>query len=347
MAREAMDKSLRSGRRFRRNRQKECPDLLQAQDTAKNWRAVSDGGTDNAPITVEGALTAYRTDLKSRKANPYNADWPRLHLTSVLLSKPVALLAATELKKWRDGLLGTMAPSTINRLNACLSAALEQAAQHDKRIQNREAWETGLANLPNAQAARNVILSDDKVREFVAAAYGVGDKFGLLTDTLAVTGARPSQAGRLRVEDLHDHPVRPKLMMPKSAKGGDRNRAEKKLERYSVPITVQLAAKLKAAAKGRAEHAPLLLQDDGSPWGDNPGASYHREVKKIVTAIGADPDATMYALRHSSIVRMLKQRADQAGGVAAQHQHQDDRKALFEIHHRAQRRCLAPRAAAP
>ena len=115
--------------------------------------------------------------------------------------------------------------------------------------QNRDAWEIGLAGLPNAQEARNVILSDDKVREFVAAAYGIDDKFGLLTDTLAVTGARPSQAVRLRVEDLHDHPVRPKLMMPKSAKGGDRNRAEKKLERYSVPITVQLAARLRAAAR--------------------------------------------------------------------------------------------------
>ncbi len=228
-----------------------------------------------------------------------------------------------------------------------MSAALEQAAQHDKRIQNRDAWEIGLADLPNAQQARNVILSDDTVREFVAAAYVIDDKFGLLTDTLAVTGARPSQAVRLRVEDLHDHPVRPKLMMPKSAKGGDRNRAEKKLERYSVPITVQLAARLKAAAKGRADHAPLLLQGDGSPWGDNPGASYHREVKKIVSAIGADPDATMYALRHSSIVRMLKANVP-IRLVASLHNtiNQDDRKALFEIHHRAQRRYLAPRAAA-
>ena len=146
----------------------------------------------------------------------------------------------------------------------CLCAALEQAAQHDRRIQNRDAWEIGLAGLPNAQAVRNVILPDDKVREIVAAAYGLDDKFGLLTDTLAVTGARPSQAVRLRVEDLHDHPVRPKLMMPKSAKGGDRNRAEKKLERYSVPITVQLAARLKEAARGRADDAPLLLQSDGA-----------------------------------------------------------------------------------
>ena len=187
-----------------------------------------------------------------------------------------------------------------------MSAALEQAAQHDKRIQNRDAWEIGLAALPNAQAARNVILSDDKVREFVAAAYRADDKFGLLTDTLAVTGARPSQAVRLRVEDLHDHPVRPKLMMPKSAKGGDRNRSAKKTRAlFSVPITVQLAARLREAAGARPDHAPLLLQGDGSPWPDNPGASYHREVKKIVADIGADPDATMYALRHSSIVRML------------------------------------------
>ena len=202
--------------------------FYQAQDAAKKLARGEDGSTDNAPITVDGALTAYKTDLEARSANPYNADWPRVHLTSALLAKPVAVLTATELKKWRDGLLGTMAPSTINRLCACLCAALEQAAQHDKRIQNREAWEIGLAALPNAQEARNVILSDDKVREFVAAAYRADDKFGLLTDMLAVTGARPSQAVRLRVEDLHDHPVRPKLMMPKSAKGGDRNRGAKK-----------------------------------------------------------------------------------------------------------------------
>jgi integrase len=280
--------------------------FYQAQDQAKKLARGEDGSAGSTPITVDGALTDYKTDLTARSANPYNAEWPRVHLTSVLLSKPVALLAPAELKKWRDGLLSTMAPSTINRLCGCLCAALEQAAQHDKRIQNRDAWETGLAGLPNAQEVRNVIISDDKVRELIAAAYYLDHQFGLLTDTLAITGARPSQAVRLRVEDLHDHPVRPKLMMPKSAKGGDRNRAEKKLERYSVPITVQLAARLREAAKGRADDAPLFLRGDGSPWGDNPGAGYHREVKQIVSAIGADPDATMYALRHSSIVRMLK-----------------------------------------
>jgi integrase len=280
--------------------------FYQAQDQAKKLARGDDGNPDSAPITVDSALKAYRTDLEARGANPYNADWPRLHLTSVLLSKPVALLAAIELKKWRDGLLGTMAPSTINRLGRCLCAALEQAAQHDKRIQNRDAWETGLAGLPNAQQVRNIIISDDKVRELIAAAYDLNSQFGLLTDTLAVTGARPSQAVRLRVEDLHDHPLRPKLMMPKSAKGGGRNRSVKKTERYSVPITPQLAAKLKAAARGRLDDAPLLLQSDGRPWDKNPGQNYHRQVDNAVTAIGLDPaEVTMYCLRHSSIVRML------------------------------------------
>lgn len=278
----------------------------QAQDAAKKLARGTDGTSeDNAPITVDGALKAYKRDLEARSANVYNAIWPIQHLNSVLLSKPVALLNASELKKWRDSLLGKMAASTINRLCACLSAALELAAQHDPRIQSRQAWEIGLAGLPDAQSARNVILSDDKVREFIATAYGLDDQFGLLTDTLATTGARPSQAARLLVGDLRDHPLRPKLMMPKSAKGGDRNRAQKRGERFSVPITPALASKLKAAARGRADDAPLLLQSDGRPWGNNPGQCYHREVDKIVTAIECDPDATMYALRHSSIVRQL------------------------------------------
>ncbi|MET4345691.1 site-specific integrase [Bradyrhizobium sp. RT9a] len=281
--------------------------FYQAQDAAKKLARGEDGSASNAPITVDGALKDYKRDLEARSANPYNAEHPRLHLTSMLLSKPVALLTATELKRWRDGLLGTMAPATINRLCRCVNAALALAAQHDARIKNRAEWETGLAGLPDATEARNVILPDDKVHEFVATAYGLDDKFGLLMETLAITGARPSQAVRLRVEDLHDHPIRPKVMMPKSAKGGGRNRSQKKIERYSVPITVQLATRLKLAAKGRADDAPLLMQSDASPWDKNPGQNYHRQVDKVVTAIGLDPaDVTAYCLRHSSIVRMLK-----------------------------------------
>ena len=49
-----------------------------------------------------------------------------------------------------------------------------------------------------------------------------------------------------------------------------------------------------------------MLQSHGEPWDKNPGQNYHRQVDKIVTAVGLDPaEVTIYALRHSSIVRML------------------------------------------
>jgi integrase len=282
--------------------------FYQAQDQAKKLARGEDGCADTAPVTVDGVLKDYRRDLEARKANPYNAESPRVHLTPALLAKPVQLLTAAELKKWRDSLLDKVAPATVNRVCRCLFAALELARQHDERIQNRQAWELGLACLPDAMEARNVVLPDGKVRDFVSAAYALDDGFGLLIDALAITGARPSQAVRLRVEDLHDHPVKPKLMMPKSGKGGGRNRSQKKAERYSVPVTMQLATRLKEAARGRTDDAPLLLQSDGSPWPTHPGQHCHRQIDKIVTAIGLDPDVvTMYALRHSSIVRMLLQ----------------------------------------
>ena len=78
------------------------------------------------------------------------------------------MLSSDELRKWRDGLLGKIAPATTNRLCGSLCAALELAAQSDKRIQNREAWEVGLAGLPDAQTPRNAVIPDSKVRLFVA-----------------------------------------------------------------------------------------------------------------------------------------------------------------------------------
>ena len=284
-------------------------DFYQAQDAAKKLARGEDGTAATAPLTVDAALKDYKSDLETRGANPYNAASARLHLTSVLLSKPVALLTARELKQWRDGLLTKqLKPSTVNRIARCLAAALELARQNDERILSSRAWEVGLAGLPDAVESRNVILNDDTVRKFVAAAYVRDHQLGLLVHVLADCGARPSQVGRLRVEDLHDHPVRPRLSMPKSGKGGARDRAKKKAERYSVPITPALAAKLREAAKGRAADAPLLLQSDGTAWPASPSQACHRSIDSIVTEIGRDPTrVTVYSLRHSSIVRALLQ----------------------------------------
>jgi integrase len=280
--------------------------FFQAQDRAKELARSDDGASsDAAPVTVNIALSDYEADLAARNANVRNARWPRQHLPPVLLAKPVQLLTTRELRKWRDSLLGTLSPASINRLCNCVCAALELAAQHDERIRNRDAWETGLAGLPDSQVARNVVLPDDKVRAFIAAAYARDAALGLLIDVLAGTGARPSQVVRLTCTDLQDHSS-PKLMMPKSAKGGGRNRAQKRSQKYSVPITAELARRLKCAAAGREADARLLVQADGSAWPDDLSGRYRRDIRAIIASIGEDPDkVTAYALRHSSIVRML------------------------------------------
>jgi len=49
-----------------------------------------------------------------------------------------------------------------------------------------------------------VILTEAEVRAVIAAAHGISPAFGLLVETAAVTGARPSQIARLTVADLQD-----------------------------------------------------------------------------------------------------------------------------------------------
>jgi integrase len=96
-------------------------------------------------------------------------------------------------------------------------------------------------------------------------------------------------------------------MMPKSGKGGTRHPGQRKVERYAVSISPELAALLKTAAKGRPSNAALLLRMDKQPWNENePAADYRRPVRSVVEKIGLDPDVySLYAFRHTSITRML------------------------------------------
>jgi integrase len=275
----------------------------QAQDRARALARGQTGDDGDRPITVIEALERYEADLVARGGDPYNARRARVHLAGALASKPVALLGAPELRKWRDGLAAKLAPASVNRTRTCLRAALELAADHDPRISNRRAWKVGLAGLPDSQRARNVIHSDGVVKRIVDAAYEHDRALGLLVEVAAVTGARLSQLARLEVCDLQADRPDPRLLMPLSAKG--RMRA-KKHERRPVPIPSALAAVLKQKAAGRPHDAPLLLRGNGSGWGHSNRARHRDDFRAVVAAVGLDPDAvTLYALRHSSIVRQL------------------------------------------
>jgi integrase len=250
------------------------------------------------PQTVNEAVEAYARDLATRGGWASNASVIRYHMTPSLGSKLVAQLNARELRHWRDSLLDKdITAATVTRICKSLAAALSLCAKHDQRVQNRNAWKAGLEALPDSGSARNVILSDDQARKFVASAYEIGPALGVLVELCAITGARPSQLRRLTVGDVQ----RNRLMMPSSLKG--KGKGKRRVERKPVPIPEALALRLKQAGKGRSPEAPLLLKDDGQPWAK---ANHREPVRAAVKRAGMDPDkVTIYALRHSSIVRQL------------------------------------------
>jgi integrase len=118
----------------------------------------------------------------------------------------------------------------------------------------------------------------------------------LLVEIAAVTGARYSQLARLQKRDVKsDH-----LSIPTSRKG----RGEKKIKRRQVPLPSELVARLQAIAADKADAALLLNKPDGGPWKKS---DQLRPWRKAAERAGLDPnEVSMYALRHTSITRMLK-----------------------------------------
>src|SRR5438105_2153733 len=138
-------------------------DFWQAQDRARSLGREDRGEGASRPITVGEALALYQADLRTRGRDPDNLVRVNAHLPPSLREKPVALLAMADLRRWRDRLVETMAPSSANRTSGVLRAALNLAADQDERITNRRAWVTGLAVIRGAQRSRNVILDEPTV----------------------------------------------------------------------------------------------------------------------------------------------------------------------------------------
>ncbi len=271
------------------------------QAQAKARKLDVDGNTPQQPAqiaTVSDALDRYRADLSTRGGDQGNASRLRGHLSKALLLQPVALLGTAELRRWRDGLAKRLQAATVNRLATILKAALNLAAEQDERIANRRAWEIGAATLPGAETARNVILPEPAVRDIVTKARALGPEFGLLVEVAAVSGARISQIIRIEVQDLMLGAA-PRLNIPVSKKG----RGTKAVPSLTVPISADLASRLRAAAADRPPTAPLLIKPSGSPWRKSDQA---RPFARVVRAARLDPEeVSMYALRHTNIVRQL------------------------------------------
>lgn len=195
-----------------------------------------------AKLNVAQALDRYETDLTIRNGDTGNASRARKHLPDNLLNIAVADLTVADLQAWRNALVGSLAPATINRVMTPLKAALNLAADADEgpTIRSRAPWEIGLSSLADAEEARNVVINDAVIAALIGAAYAENTAFGLFVEVAAVTGSRASQIAALEVDDLQAS-GEPRLMMPTSKKG----RGVKVVRRQPIPIPVPLAEKLR------------------------------------------------------------------------------------------------------
>jgi integrase len=316
---------------------------VQAQQKARELFKVR-GEAAVARLTIATALDEYESDLEARNGDVNNVSRLRGHLPAEWLDRSVASLSAGELNRWRNGLRKTMAAASVNRVGNSFRAMLNLAA--DNHGLNERPWNTALASIPGATQSNNVILNEAMVRAIVAQSYvptmkaaeqindaaarrqaeeeaqRFANAFGLFVEVVSTTGARPVQVSRLTLGDLPEH-GQPRLMMPSSKKG----KGAKKITHRPVPISRDLMVRLREAAGDRPRKAPLLVKPSGKAWAKSDHA---RPFARAAKAAGADPDeVTIYALRHSSIVRQIKANVP-LRIVAASH---DTSAAMIERHY--------------
>jgi len=263
--------------------------LVRARVIAGADRTVS----SDRPITVEEAVNGYKTDLEARGANPYNATSILSHLKDypALKAKPVGLLTKKDFRDWRNGIKKGLKADSVNRVARVFKTALSLAASNDARITNTNAW-TGVEALPTnvTSAARDLLLSDDETGEIIKAAYAEELELGVWLQTLAETGARESQIMRLEIYDLQDDRAAPRLMMPSSRKGRNRE-----IERKPVPISLELAQHLRRRSVGKRPSERLFIKI----------RKIAKRFGEIAKSVGIERYVIPYSFRHSSIVRML------------------------------------------
>jgi hypothetical protein len=273
----------------------------QAQDTA---RERARGGRPTSDLTIKARVEAYMADLMRRGRDTRNASRVLFHLEGARLANKLVTAASLsdDLSEFREGLAAKgLKSATIDRINRAFKAALNLTAEADERV-TRRPWRTALRAIGGEEAgARNVILDDEDRRALRGAAYRDSDEAGLLVDVLDETGARPSQVVRLTAEDVQADLIdrrtgkrQPRLMMPVSHKGS----GTKKARSIPVPITPALADRL------RGRTGVLLRRADGRPWDGTSLAHYFAGTLKGVTFNNLSK-VTLYALRHTSIVRQL------------------------------------------
>jgi integrase len=271
--------------------------------------------------TVRLSVSKY-LDVRQRRSSSAGAN-AKSRLTRHVLSDQkfadtkLSRLRTSDFDRWRERLPETLAQATVNRLLNDLRAALNLAVEkHRRELPAAIALEIKIGTKAGAVLtnARRQLLTDEQIRDAVCAAFAVdpdGD-FGFLVLILAASGARYSQTAALKVGDVQRERCR--IMMPPSGKG----RSQKTKAPTPIPVDRGVVMSLGPLIKGRVQDQPLLRRWSYKRAGRlkwvrthlRPlGSAYEADKQwaEVVSLARLPKGTVMYSLRHSSIVRCLRQ----------------------------------------
>jgi integrase len=293
-------------------------DFAQARARAKahvdQQRAIDRASAGGPAATTQDAINDYLKMRETREDAANGAGRKRdarsrltLHVSSTpLASKALHALNRSDLQAWLVALPDPLRTGTIRRLTNDLKAALNQAGRQHRDHLPADFAATVREGLHieegEAAAPRRQVLPDADIRRIIAAAWEVdredrweGDLARMVL-ILAATGARFSQAARLRVVDIQVADGR--VMMPVSRKG----KRFKKAEHVAFRIGDDAIEALKTIINGRIGAEPLLerwrkrqvsviewVRDSRGPWGSCRDVSccWRRPARQLPTS----PDA--------------------------------------------------------
>lgn len=280
-------------------------------------------------VAVEEYVAAYHARLHSRSGRQPcrsggHSQFNRHILQDEIADTPVYELSRDLLKAWRKRIANKdLSIATVRRICNDFRAALNAATEtHHVRLPPTLPFEikSGLAPAEREyiRVTRDAqVLTDSEVRHVVAAASRVdaegnwdGDLLRLVL-VLAATGARFSQIVRMTVADVQA--VQMRLMVPTSHKGHG-----EKTAKIGVPVGQDVMDALRPAKARRSGSTAFLerwrhkqtspatwIRISRGPWHN--ATEMSRPWRRIIQIAGLPADIVPYALRHSSIVRGLRE----------------------------------------
>ena len=258
------------------------------------------------------------------------------HMALPFRALPVAELTPELLNAWLGQLPGPppggssspggrLSQGRVDKVRGVLRAALHQAKAPVAVI--RDGLSAAAMPRREVPATREAIPTPDEVHRLLVATQAIDEDLALFMETLALTGARPSQLARCRRDNLDT--VNGLLTIPASHKG--RAGMRKAMRGVTFPIGSDLADRVARQFDqdtGLLFHTAKLVQDFkqvdrqrlaaagvGDAWREAGRIAWDkdqwaRKVRDAVHAAGLDPEITLYSLRHARIIRLIQ------GGMA-------------------------------